>query len=48
MKWHRDSSGQWHPEHQPPSQLDELMRLLVWLIPVAAAVWTILTVIGYE
>ena len=45
MKWHRDSSGQWHPERQPPSLLDELWRLLVWLIPVAVALWTVIALV---
>ena len=47
MKWHRDRNGEWHPEHQhqPPGLLDELWRLLVWLIPLAAIGWTVIALV---
>ena len=45
-KWHRDRYNEWHPDRQqPPSLLDELWRLLVWLIPVAAVVWTMIALV---
>ena len=44
-KWKRNSRGEWHSEHEPPDLLDDLMRLLVWLIPLAAVGWTVIVLL---
>ena len=44
-KWHRDRHGEWHSAQQSSSLLDELWRLLAWLIPLAVALWTVIALV---